>query len=250
MPHSLPVPHNLTAALDGALQRAVTVPSATVHAHVARVRRRHPEASPAQVVALLEREYLLLLQGAGAAVGAAAATPAVGTGVALALTVGDAASFLGVSAAFTLAVASVHGIEVEDDERRRALLLASLLGESGARAVEDATATGTLHVARALLTRVPTGTVRRVNRTLTRRLLRHQLVRHTGVGLGRLAPFGIGAAVGVWGARALGRTVVAGARAAFGPPPATFADHPVRSPAPALPAPTLGSTTPPRRGAR
>jgi hypothetical protein len=215
-------PARLVAA---ALDRAVTIPSATIHAHVAQVRRRHPEAGPAEVVALLEKEYLLVVQGTGGAVGAAAAAPAVGTGVALALTVGDVATFFGASAAFALAVASVHGIEVHDAERRRALLLATILGESGAKAIADEGAlTGLrgVRIARVLLTRMPTGTIKRVNSRLTRQLLRRQLARQSGLAVGRLVPFGIGAVIGVTGARALGRTVVTGARQAFGPPPPEF----------------------------
>lgn len=217
-----------TPLVDAALDRAVTIPSATIHAHVDSVRRRNPEATPQEVVGVLEREYLLLVQGTGGAVGAAAAAPAVGTGVAMALTIGDVASFFGASAAFALAVASVHGIDVEDAERRRALLLATILGESGAKAVTDVGAlTGLrgMNVARQLLTRMPTGTIRRVNARLTRQLFRKQLARQSGLALGRLVPFGIGAVIGVTGARALGRTVVDGARTAFGPAPDRFVDR-------------------------
>lgn len=208
--------------LQAALQKAVTIPSATIHAHVESVRRKNPGADPAEVVRLLEKEYLLVVAGTGGAVGAAAAAPVVGTGLATALTVGDVATFFGASAAFSLAVASVHGIEVADTERRKALLMATLLGESGARAVGDATEITTLRVGRLLLTRMPMGTVKKVNNQLARKLIRNQAARFGGVALGRLAPYGIGAAIGVAGGRALGRTVVKGARAAFGPPPATF----------------------------
>ncbi len=213
--------------LDAALDRAVTIPSATIHAHVAQLCRRNPQAGPAEVIHLLEREYQLVIQGTGGAVGAAAAAPAIGTGVALALTAGDVATFFGASAAFSLAVASVHGIDVQDVERRRALLLATILGEAGAVTVAEAGALGGLrsvNTARALLTRMPTGTLKRVNGRLARQLIRRQAARQSGLALGRLVPFGIGAVIGVTGARALGRTVVDGARTAFGEPPAEFTD--------------------------
>lgn len=212
------MPRLLTEALD----KAVSIPSTTIEAHVATLRARNPGASPAQVVRMLEREYLLVVAGTGAAVGAAAALPAVGTGIALALTTSDVATFFGASAAFSLAVASVHGIAVEDTERRRALLMATILGDSGARAVSDAAEISTLHVGRVLLTRLPMSTVKKVNNTLTRRLVRNQAVKQTGLAFGRLLPFGVGAAVGAAGGQALGRSVVEGARAAFGPPPDHF----------------------------
>lgn len=208
--------------VDEALVKAVTIPSATVHAHVESLRRRNPEASPDRLVHLLEKEYLRVVGTAGGAVGVAAAAPAVGTGVAVALTAGDIATFFGASAAFTLAVASVHGIEIEDVERRRALLMTSILGESGAKAVADAVELRNVSAARALLTRLPLGTVRKVNTTLTRQLVRRQVGRQTGLALGRLVPYGIGAVIGFAGGRALGRQVIHGTRTAFGPPPATY----------------------------
>src|SRR4051812_34997582 len=208
--------------VEAALAKAVTIPSSTIHAHVESVRRRNPEATPEQIITLLEKEYLLVVQTTGGAVGATAAAPAVGTGVALALTASDVATFFGASAAFALAVASVHGIEVEDADRRRALLLTTILGDSGAKIISDSAELTSVSVARALLTRMPMATVRKVNTTMTRRMVRTQLTKQTGLAVGRMIPFGIGLVVGVTGARALGKNVITGARKAFGPPPTSF----------------------------
>ena len=206
------------------MARAVSVPSSAVHAHVESLRRRNPQASPEQLVRLLEKEFLLVVASAGGAVGAAAAAPAVGTGVAMVLTASDVATFFSASAAYVLAVASVHGIEVEDVERRRALLLTAILGEAGSKALTDVTGVGATNVARLLLTRMPMATVKKVNTTLTRRMLRKQLTKQTGLFFGRLLPYGIGVVVGASGGRALGREVIAGARQAFGPAPVAFRD--------------------------
>ncbi|WP_251150223.1 hypothetical protein [Cellulosimicrobium sp. Marseille-Q4280] len=211
-----------TPLLDAALDKAVTIPSQVIRAHVDSVRRRNPEAGPAEVIRILEREYLLVIQAAGGAVGAAAGFPAVGTGVGLVLTSSDIATFFASSAAFSLAVADVHGIAVDDVARRRALLLASVLGEKGARDVEKAAQGSGLAWGKVLLTRMPAGTLVKVNKALGNRFLRTQLAKQSGLALGRLVPFGIGAVVGVVGARALGHGVVAQSRRAFGPPPSTF----------------------------
>ncbi|GEL98302.1 hypothetical protein [Cellulomonas terrae] len=212
----------MPSIVEAALAKAVTIPSSTIHAHVSSLRRRNPEATPEQLVRLLEKEYLLVVQSTGGAVGATAAAPAVGTGVALALTASDIATFFGASAAFALAVASVHGIEIEDVERRRALLLTTILGDSGAKIVTDGAELTSVSVARALLTRMPMATVRKVNTTMTRRFVRTQLTKQTGLAVGRIVPFGIGLVIGVAGARALGKNVIEGARRAFGPPPLAF----------------------------
>lgn len=65
-----------TPIIDAAIDRAVALPTARVRSHVDSLRRRNPEASPARIIELLGREYALVLQGAGGAVGAAAAVPA------------------------------------------------------------------------------------------------------------------------------------------------------------------------------
>lgn len=208
--------------LEAVLDKAVTVPSGAIHNHVQTLRARNPHASPAQIIGLLEKEYLRVVSASGGAVGAAAAVPVGGTGVALSLTAGDVAAFFAASAAFSLAVASVHGIEVEDSARRRALLLTTVLGEDGATELQHAIETGNAAAARTLLTRMPTTTITAVNGTLTRRLLRQQVAKRSALAFGRLAPFGIGAWIGVKGARVLGRTVIDGARMTFGPPPLEF----------------------------
>lgn len=244
-----------TPLLDAALGKAVTVPSQVIRAHVDSVRRRNPEASPAQVIRILEREYLLVIQAAGGAVGAVAAFPSVGTGVGIALTSSDIATFFASSAAFSLAVADVHGIAVDDVGRRRALLLASVLGEKGARDVERAAQGSGVAWGKVLLTSMPAGTLIKVNKALGNRFLRTQLAKQSGLAIGRLVPFGVGAVVGVVGARALGHGVVSQSRRAFGPPPSVFGrllevvESPVEDARPTL-VPVPDDAGPRRRGAR
>ncbi|MFF2270185.1 hypothetical protein ACFVTZ_18135 [Cellulosimicrobium cellulans] len=244
-----------TPLLDAALDKAVTIPSHVIRAHVDGVRRRNPEASPAQIVRILEREYLLVIQAAGGAVGAAAAFPAVGTGVGIALTSSDIATFFASSAAFALAVADVHGIAVDDVARRRALLLATVLGEKGARDVERATQGSGLAWGKVLLTSMPAGTLVKVNKALGNRFLRTQLAKQSGLAIGRLVPFGVGAVVGVAGARALGHGVIGQSRRAFGPPPSVFGrllevvESPVEDAPPRL-VPVPDDRTAPRRRRR
>ncbi|GAA1731517.1 hypothetical protein GCM10009809_28740 [Isoptericola hypogeus] len=211
-----------TPVLDALLDKAVTIPSASIHRHVDKLRARNPEADPAQIVRLLEKEYLTLLTTAGGAVGAAAAAPSVGTAAATALTTGDIATFFASSAAFALAVADVHGIEIDDVPRRRALLLATVLGDRGARDVENAIGGSTVAWGKVLLTSMPQTTIKRVNRTLARQFLKRQVAKQGSLALGRLLPFGVGVVVGVAGGRALGHGVVAQSRRAFGPPPDHF----------------------------
>lgn len=208
---------------DDVLDNVLAMSSGAVRAQVDRLRRRYPGASPEQIVDVLERHYLRWVSTSGGAVGAAAAMPVLGTGTAMALTAGQVAAFLGASGTFVLAVADVHGVEIDDVERRKALLLGSLLGERGAEVLEaELGVVGTARWGRTLATRLPVATVKTVNTMLSRRLVRTGTAQIGGVALGRLAPFGIGAVIGWTGGRALGKTVVAGSRTAFGSAPDAF----------------------------
>ncbi|WP_240644053.1 hypothetical protein [Antribacter gilvus] len=208
--------------LDNVVDRAVRIPSGAVRKHVDQLRKRNPNATPAEIVRILEKEYLRVIQASGGAIGAAAAVPAVGTAAGMALSSSDIATFFASSAAFALAVADVHGIEVEDVARRRALLLATVLGDKGAQDVEDAVGGSGVAWGKVLLTSMPQTTLRRVNKTLTNQFIRRQLAKQGGLLVGRVIPFGIGAVVGIFGARALGHTVIKQSRDAFGPPPERF----------------------------
>lgn len=146
----------------------------------------------------------------------------MGTGVSLVLSSGDVATFFASSSAYALAVAEVHGIEVNDIERRRALLLATVLGESGAQTVADASGKSVSAWGTALLTTMPQSTIKQVNSVLAKRFIKRQVVKQGSLMVGRVIPFGIGAAIGIAGGRALARTVVQQATEAFGPPPPAF----------------------------
>jgi hypothetical protein len=91
---------------------------------------------PAEVIAVLEKQYLAAVTETGAAVGGAAAAPGIGTIVALTLSGGEIAVFLETTALFALTVAEVHGIRVDEVERRRTLVLTVVLGEHGSKLVE------------------------------------------------------------------------------------------------------------------
>jgi hypothetical protein len=208
--------------LDTLVDKSVTIPSSRIRKHVDSLRRRNPEASPAQIIRMLEAEYLKVIAAAGGAVGVAAAVPSVGTAAATALTTGDIATFFASSAAFALAVADVHGIDVEDVPRRRALLLATVLGDKGAKDVEKAVGGSTTAWGKVVLTSMPQSSLKKVNKALASHFMKRQIAKQGSLALGRLLPFGVGAVVGVAGARALGQGVVAQSRRAFGTPPDHF----------------------------
>lgn len=201
---------------------AIAVPSQSIRSYVDSLRVKYPRASPDQIIGHLERKYMLALTGSGGAVGAAAAWPGIGTGVAVVLTGSQVGTFMAASAALAFAVADVHGVEVTDVDRRKTLLLTTLLGDRGPDILEQQLGLGTMNWGRTLLARMPVATVKSVNKALKGRVARGVVTKGGSVIAGRLLPFGIGALIGIAGGRALGKQVLKGLHAAFGAAPIDF----------------------------
>ncbi|WP_084104447.1 hypothetical protein [Demequina sp. NBRC 110056] len=109
--------------------KAIAVQRPAVTAYIKEVRRRKPDASPAEVMRIIERQYVATTTSASAAVGASAAIPAVGVPVAIGLGVADLLFFYETTALFALCMAELRGIPIEDPERAKAVVLGAMLGE-------------------------------------------------------------------------------------------------------------------------
>lgn len=200
------------------LDKAIGVQQPVIAAHVRRIRNRHPEASPRDVLATLEKQYLAAVMASGAAAGGVAAVPVVGTAVSIAASMGDTVGFLEASALFSLAVAEVHGIRIDDIEKRRTLVLAVVLGDSGAKLVEKTAARTGKHWGKLLTNAIPMSSILKINRVLGWQFITKYGTKRGIIVIGRLAPFGIGAGIGGAGNGLFGWSVIRGVRKAFGPP--------------------------------
>lgn len=207
--------------LSHVLESSTRLQAPAVKAYVARLRRSSPDATPAQIVTRLEKQYLAAVMASGAAVGSAAAFPGIGTLAALSAVAGETVVFLEATAAFVLAVAEVHGIPVEQRERRRTLVLSVLVGEDDSKgAVRDLLGPG--RTSGAWLSEaelLPLPLVSQLNTKLMHYFVKKYTVKRTAMAFGKMLPVGIGAAVGGGGNRLMGKKIVANARAAFGPAP-------------------------------
>ena len=68
-----------------------------------------------------------------------------------------------------------------------------------------------------LLMQMPLPSVKSINARLIKRVAKRSAAKGGALALGRLLPFGIGAAIGWKGGRALANQVIEGAQAALGP---------------------------------
>lgn len=211
------------------IDRVLTVQRPAVLAHIRGIRRGRPDATPEQIIRTLERRYLAAVTTGGALVGASAVIPAVGTGASLALSGVETAGFLEASALFAQSVTEVHGIPVDDPDRARALVMTMVLGSAGTDLVRQLAGqvAGTGPARNSfwgeLVTRnLPKAAMGQIADRIKRMFIKRFAVTQSTNVVGRLIPFGIGAAVGGAGNNILGRQIVRSSREAFGPPPAEF----------------------------
>ena len=140
-PEQLPAPPTdagmSARVLSQILEVSSRVQAPAVAAYVDKLRRSNPNATPADIVTKLEKQYLAAVMASGAAVGSAAAFPGIGTLVALSAVAGETLVFLEATSLFVLAVAEVHGIPVDQRDRRRALVLSVLVGEDSRGAITE-----------------------------------------------------------------------------------------------------------------
>jgi hypothetical protein len=207
--------------LSRVIERGSRVQHPAVRAYVHRLRNADPDATPAEIVTKLERRYRHAVTVSGAAVGATATVPAIGTLGALAAVAAETVLFLETTAVFVLAVAEVHNVPAEHREQRRALVLAVLVGDDGKRAVADLLGPG--RTSGAWLSEgavsLPLPVVTELNSKLLRYFVKRYTVKRGALAFGKLLPIGLGALVGAIGNRMMGRKIIGNAARAFGPPP-------------------------------
>lgn len=213
-------------ALDATLDRFLSIQRPAVVAHLRSLRRRHPEATAADLASMLERRYLAAVTTGGAAVGATAVIPAIGTGVTLALSGLETAGFLESTALYAQSLSELHGIGVDDPERARALVLTMMLGTEGSELVRQfggqltgGSVTRTAYWGELVTSTLPSMVVGPLVDRLRGAFIRQFAVRGGASILARAIPFGIGAVIGGTGNHILGRRVVLNSRTAFGPAP-------------------------------
>ncbi|MCB0933554.1 MAG: hypothetical protein KDB71_16870 [Mycobacterium sp.] len=210
-------------ALSHALEAGGRAQAPAVKAYVAKLRRDNPDDTPAEIVTKLEKRYLAAVMASGAAVGSAAAFPGIGTLTALSAVAGETLVFLEATVLFVLANAEVHGIPIDQRERRRALVLGVLVGHASKGAIKELIGphrtSGAWLVEAELL---PLPVVSQLNSRLMHYFVKKYTIKRTAMAFGKLLPVGIGAAVGGGGNRMMGKKIVGNARQAFGPAPSRW----------------------------
>ncbi len=216
-------------ALQQALSRAVESQRPLAQANLRRLRRKLPQATPGELALKLDREFINTVTGSGAAIGATAIIPGIGTLASLGISAGATLMFLEASALYALSIAELHGVHLDDPERAQTAVMAIMLGEEGTSLMQafaghalgrggtPLNAWGT-----ALGKGLPSTAVKAIGSRVQKMFIRRLMLSQGGAMMGRLVPFGIGAVIGGAGNLMMGRSVVKATKIAFGPPPLDF----------------------------
>lgn len=204
------VKSSLNTALDAQHPLAVK--------NVARLRRLHPDKSPAALVKYLNKVYVGTVTATGTGAGAAAVVPNGWVQVPAAFA--DLLAFLEASVLYTLSVAEIHRLDIEDVERRRLLVTSVLLGNTAATSVLEPVIGRTApYWGKKVVSSIPMSTIRSANKVLGPRFITKYGTKQGVLVLGKQVPLFIGAAIGGTGNAVFGTFVVRAARTILGPPP-------------------------------
>lgn len=190
---------------------------------VARLRRVHPDKSPEQLIKFLNNTYLGTVTASGTGAGVAAAVPngAVQGSFALA----DLLAFLESSVWYVLTMAEIYGVDVEDIERRRFLVMTAFLGNSGVTAATQALGKKSVpYWSKTIINKIPMGAIQTANKALGPRFITKYGTREGLLVLGKQIPLGLGAIVGAAGNATFGYFIVRSTKKVLGEAPKNW-DH-------------------------
>ncbi len=171
----------VTNRWDAAVRRADATPGADIDAQVRALRK----------------SFARELATVGAAAGGTAASPGVGTVAGLSVAGSEFAWTTTRGADLILTIGAIHGHEGASLEERRAWILAVLLfGETASVNLGKLTTQTAKGLGKKATDAISVETLRAINRTLGRTVLTKYGTKRGAVAIGRLLPFGIGAAIG------------------------------------------------------
>ncbi|WP_018295846.1 hypothetical protein [Corynebacterium lubricantis] len=210
-------------ALIGAVDKAVHIQGSTIKSYVHRLRRNNPDATPAEIQKIMDRHFLTVVSGTGAGVGATAAVPGVGFFLGTAAVAGESAVFLDFGAVYTVASAYLRGVDISDPERRRTLVLITLLGSKGSAIVD--TLMGDIAIGAPTaktLSRFSGPKLADVNNKLLSMAVKRATKKFTTAWIAKILPLGIGAIAGTVVNRRLAKSVISNVSTNLGATPQRF----------------------------
>ncbi|AJI78646.1 hypothetical protein [Corynebacterium singulare] len=203
--------NRISQSFMAALNKVISAQSSIIIGYVERLKKSNKNASPQELQELIDKHFLNIVSGTGAAAGASAAIPGIGLVSGAAAIGAESLLFLEAAAWYILASAHLRGDDIRDEERRRALVLVVLTGSQGSALVDtllgDVTTLSGMKSA-ATLSRFSGPTLSGINGRLTKLFLKQARKKLKWAWLSKLLPMGVGAVLGTTANRKLARQVM------------------------------------------
>ncbi len=119
------------------------------------------------------------------------------------------------ASAYVLSTAELRGIDIDDFEHQRALVLLVVTGGGGSSFFSKAAARTGPHLGQIVTNAVPLSTIRSINKILGAHFVTKYVATRGIITIGKVAPFGIGFTAGAGGNLLMARGVVKTAKAIF-----------------------------------
>lgn len=211
------------------LDTAIGAAGKLARSRVDYLRQSNPHRSDAQLLKKLDAAFTSAVVSSGAATGAVAAAPGVGTAIGIVAATSDASWFLTAASAYVLSVAELRGIKIEDFEHQRVLVLMVLAGGGGSSFFSKAAGRTGPHLGKVVTNAVPLTTLRSINKVLGPNFVTKYGTQRGIITLGKVAPFGVGFVIGAGGNMLMARSVIKTTKAMFDSADALNADEDDRS---------------------
>ncbi|PZO99151.1 hypothetical protein ACKFRM_10510 [Corynebacterium sp. YSMAA1_1_D6] len=193
------------------VNKVVSVQSSVIIGYVDKLKKRNKNASTAELQKLIDKHYLNIVSGTGAAAGASSAIPGIGLISGAAAIGAESLVFLEASAWYILASSHLRGDDIRDKEHRRTLVLMVLTGSQGSALVDTFIGdVGTLSgmTSAATLSRFSGPTLSGINGRLAKLFMKQATKKLKWAWVAKLLPMGVGAVLGTTANRKLARQVI------------------------------------------
>lgn len=208
------------ALIEAGFVKALELQRPAAAANVARLRRLSPEKSPAELIATLNKTVIGAVTVTGAAAGAAAIVP--NGAVQIPAGIADFLAFTEASVLYVLSLAEVHGLDPEDLERRKLLVMTVMLGDGAVGVLDKVIGKSGKYWAKLIVDKTPMPAINAANKILGPRFITKYGTKQGVLVLGKQVPLGVGVVLGGGGNAAFAWATTKSAKKVFGSAPGTW----------------------------
>jgi uncharacterized protein (DUF697 family) len=208
------------ASVQANFNKALASQSTVAVKNIERLRSVHPEMSPVEMQNYLQKWYIGSVTASGAAAGAAAAVPNGVVQIPAALA--DFLGFLELSVLYVYSMIELHGMHPQNDETRRLLVSAVLIGQSATGILEKVIGKVAPHWGKVVINNINRETIKQINKVLGPRFVTIMGSKSGVLVLGKQVPMFIGAGIGGVGNALFAAGIAKSAKNILGPLPKSW----------------------------